>query len=303
MTDAATRCLADAAALRASAARVRAAAADAARAVFADFPRSADVLADSLRAAAARFDAGGAGTAAAGVALSSVAAGASDGSGTAGAGDGGFGVPFVDAVRADARLAAAADAGRFAVPDEAAGFRAGELRFAAGLAGSAAVVSVVSSAAVLAREAEARFAAVDRVAADLAAVDFEDDFAAAVFDAEAFAALDRAAADFAAVDPPVVAAEESPDASRPDSDATDSPRRADTPVPVPSGVSSSGPDRETEVTTTTYQPPRPQPWSSHSEFTSWRPGVRSWAEPARSITIRTRLRRNPQRRDRASGIL
>ncbi|MBM7505266.1 hypothetical protein ACFPER_13635 [Agromyces aurantiacus] len=37
--------------------------------------------------------------------------------------------------------------------------------------------------------------------------------------------------------------------------ATASPRSADTPVPVPSGVSSSGPDRETEVTPTTYQPP------------------------------------------------
>jgi hypothetical protein len=48
----------------------------------------------------------------------------------------------------------------------------------------------------------------------------------------------------------------------PISGSTDAPRSADTPVPVPSGVSSPGPDRETEVTTTTYQvgssaPPNP----------------------------------------------
>jgi hypothetical protein len=42
--------------------------------------------------------------------------------------------------------------------------------------------------------------------------------------------------------------------------ASASPRSAGTPVPVPSGVSSSGRDGETEVTRTTYQPPRAGRW-------------------------------------------
>ncbi|WP_425545771.1 hypothetical protein, partial [Agromyces bracchium] len=181
-----------------------------------------------------------------------------------------FVAPLAEPDLADARFAAASDEGRLAVPDDAAGFLALVERFAAGLIGSAAVVSVASSAAVIARAADARFAAVDRVAVDFAALLFVDDFAAADLVAEALAALERAAADVAAVARPAVFPAARPDSPRPCSDAADSPRRADTPVSVPSGVSSSGPDRETEVTTTTYQPPRPQPWSLHSEFTSWR---------------------------------
>ncbi|MRX45366.1 hypothetical protein [Agromyces kandeliae] len=255
VTEAATRSRADAAALRASAARDRAAAADAARADFADLPRAAELLADSPRAAAARLGAD-----------AEVSGASSPGSDRAS-----------EVAFAEARFAAAADAGRLAAPEDAAGFRALEVRFAAGLAGSAAVVSVASSAAVVARAADARFAAVERVAADLAAVDFVDDLVAADLDAEAFAALERAAADLAAVVRPAGFPPARADPSRPCSDATDSPRRSDTPVSVPSGVSSSGADRETEVTTTTYQPPRPQPWTSHSEFTSWRSEPPSWA--------------------------
>ncbi|WP_188434401.1 hypothetical protein [Agromyces flavus] len=42
--------------------------------------------------------------------------------------------------------------------------------------------------------------------------------------------------------------------------ASASPRSEGTPVPVPSGVSSSGRDGETEVTRTTYQPARAGRW-------------------------------------------
>ncbi|WP_400999399.1 hypothetical protein [Agromyces sp. GXQ0307] len=214
-----------------------------------------------------------------------------------------FAAPLAEPDFADARFAAASDDGRLAVPDDAAGFRALDVRFAAGLTGSAVVVSLASSAAVVGRAAVARFAAVVRVAVDFAAVLLVDDFVAADLVAEALAALERAAADFAAVVRPAVFPPARPDSPRPCSDVADSPRRADTPVPVPSGVSSSGPDRETEVTTTTYQPPRPQPWTLHSEFTSWRPEPPSWASPVRRITIPLRLARNPRRRPRASGIL
>ncbi|MUN08735.1 hypothetical protein [Agromyces luteolus] len=324
MTDAATRSRADAAALRASAARALAAAVDAARADFAVLPLAADVLADSLRAAAARFCA----DAPVSFVASARSAGAEPDSAGAGVADpvavvpvafaerldgadapfvvpdfADVDAPFAEPDFADVRFAAASDAGRFAVPDDAAGFRALVVRFAAGVTGSAAVVPVASSAAVVARAADARFAAVARVAADFAAVLLVDDFAAADLVVDAFAALERAAADFAAVARPAVVPPARPGSPRPCSDATDSPRPADTPVSVPSGVSSSGPDRETEVTTTTYQPPCPQPWTSHSEFTSWRADPRSWAEPGRRITILLRLHRNPQRHLRLSGIL
>ncbi|WP_353816331.1 hypothetical protein [Agromyces sp. SYSU T00266] len=211
--------------------------------------------------------------------------------------------PFGEPDFADARFAAASDAGRLAVPDVAAGFLGVEPRFAAGFTGSAAVVAVASSAAVVARAADARLAAVDRVAADFADVLLVVDFDAADLEVEAFAALERAADDFAAAVRPAGVPPARPGSPRPCSDATDSPRPADTPVSVPSGVSSSGPDRETEVTTTTYQPPRPEPWTSHSEFTSWRAEPPSRALPARRITILLRLARNPQHGLLPSGIL
>ncbi|WP_438854963.1 hypothetical protein [Agromyces sp. M3QZ16-3] len=272
VTEAATRCRADAAVFRASAARARAAAADAARADRAVCPFAAEVLADSVRAAAARFGADAVVPGAASTSSAGAPAFAEVSEAPAAA-------AFVDRLAddvdppldepdfADARFAAASDAGRLAAPDDAAGFLVPVERFAAGLAGSAAVVSIASSAAVVARAAEARLAAVDRVAVDFAEPLLVDDFVAADLVADALAAFERAAADFAAVARPAVFPPARPDSPRPCSDATDSPRRSDTPVSVPSGVSSSGPDRETEVTTTTYQPPRPQPWSLHSEFT------------------------------------
>lgn len=114
-------------------------------------------------------------------------------------------------------------------------------------------------------------------------------FEALVFDALDFEALDFEAGCFASADSPAddfdvadledadaggVAFEaELPDVARGDraragrgvderaaSGAATSSRSADTPVPVPPGVSSSGPDRETEVTPTTYQPARSARW-------------------------------------------
>ncbi|HEX6953412.1 MAG TPA: hypothetical protein VF156_00920 [Agromyces sp.] len=132
-----------------------------------------------------------------------------------------------------------------------------------------------------ARLAAAAFAAAGFAAADFAAALFPDvdvpgaGFAAADFEA----ALPSAAPDAAVrLDPAREAAlraeapgfraavfddgERRPASTIPSPGTTDDPRSADTPVPVPSGVSSSGPDRETEVTTTTYQlgpPPPPNP--------------------------------------------
>jgi hypothetical protein len=130
--------------------------------------------------------------------------------------------------------------------------------------------------------AGARLAAADFAAAVLAAGGFAADFAGARL-AGGFEAVPSDASSFAAAPPfrgaPVlVRADPDRGAVRlaaalgsagvaaasplPISGATDAPRSADTPVPVPSGVSSSGPDRETEVTTTTYQvgpPPPPNP--------------------------------------------
>jgi hypothetical protein len=261
------------------------------------------VLADSLRAVAARLDVVGSADGPV-VDDESVEGVTVDGFAVEDFPVEGFAVE--DAVADDfaaARLAAAAEAGRFAVPEDAAGFFAPVARLVVGFSGSAAVVSTASSAAVVAEDADARLAAVDRAAPDFAVVDLVDDFTAADLDADDFAALDLDAADFAAAVRPLERPEARPDPSRPCSGATTSPRGADTPVSVPSGVSSSGPDRETEVTTTTYQPARPQPWTSHSEFTSRRPEPRSWAKPGRLITILLRLGRNPQRPIAPSGIL
>ncbi|WP_337282461.1 hypothetical protein [Agromyces sp. CCNWLW213] len=166
----------------------------------------------------------------------------------------------------------------------AAGFAAGASDESSGLGASDVGAAGFAGAAFAGRDVavEGRFAAGLRTgfgdaAAGAASVD--DPAASGVAASARFddaVAFDRADDPAAAPDPARVAPERadadlgfaagfaftgraglSPGSPAPD--ATDDPRSADTPVPVPSGVSSSGPDRETEVTTTTYQlaPARP----------------------------------------------
>ncbi|MCK8608925.1 hypothetical protein [Agromyces sp. C10] len=136
-------------------------------------------------------------------------------------------------------------------------------RRAAGLrAGFGAASAPLGSSAFGASSA---FAAVVFVLADFAVLVFAPDFAPAGFDVvDAFVRADddRAADDLGLAAGFAFTGRAGLAAASVVSGATDAPRSADTPVPVPSGVSSSGPDRETEVTTTTYQvasspPPNP----------------------------------------------
>jgi hypothetical protein len=103
----------------------------------------------------------------------------------------------------------------------------------------------------------------------VAVADFDAaDFDAAEADAADFAEVERAARGFAGgfdadSDSEDVAgwrdAPRAPVVLRGARGAVDDPRSADTPVPVPSGCSSFGSERETEVTTQTYQPPPREP--------------------------------------------
>ncbi|HEU4467254.1 MAG TPA: hypothetical protein VFR98_12070 [Agromyces sp.] len=130
-------------------------------------------------------------------------------------------------------------------------------------------------------------------------------FDALVFGAGCFAAADSSADDFDVADledddaADVAFEAELPDAARGDraragrgvderagSGAAISPRSADTPVPVPPGVSSSGPDRETEVTPTTYQPARSARWRTPPS--ARRGGILRSCRPERKLGIASR---------------
>ncbi|HEU4755643.1 MAG TPA: hypothetical protein VFS72_03195 [Agromyces sp.] len=159
-------------------------------------------------------------------------------------------------------------------------------------------------------------------AAGSAEADFDlDDFDPADFDPVGFAAPGFAVADFAGsagcsgwdagVEPALRAEPDRDDVDvveargdrargarsavpRAGAGAATSPRSADTPVPVPSGVSSSGPERETEVTPTTYQPARAARWRTprsarRDPARHRRPGRAAWTETVHRITIGLRL--------------
>ncbi|WP_159600888.1 hypothetical protein [Agromyces humi] len=140
----------------------------------------------------------------------------------------------------------------------------------------AALVEAVDFAAV--DLPAAVFAAVDFAAVDVAAVVFAAVVLAAVVFAADLAAVDVAAVDFAAaerVERGLAAGLEGPSESfaaaalraaaralvvpRDARGAADDPPSADTSVPVPSGCSSFWSERETEVTTQTYQSPPREP--------------------------------------------
>jgi len=136
-----------------------------------------------------------------------------------------------------------------------------------------AASAFAASAFRAARVAAARFAAAERAALFAAAsdavgvADFADGFLAAAlrFDAPAFArpgALDV---------------------------GSPSPACSGTPVPVPSGASSFGSERETEVTQPTYQLDAPDPCPGRSAG-PWE----NCAFPVRRITIALRLLRRPR---------
>jgi hypothetical protein len=166
----------------------------------------------------------------------------------------------VSVTRSAAVVAAArgfvARVGRFAAPSVGAVDFADDLAVVDFAAAVRAADDVAGVGVALPDSAPADFAAAVLAAADLAAAVL----AAAVLTGARFAAGFLAAGFATAVsDPPAgsVAPGSSPRAG-----STDAPRSTDTPVSVPPGVSSSGPDRETEVTTTTYQvgsPPPPNP--------------------------------------------
>ncbi|WP_353827295.1 hypothetical protein [Agromyces sp. SYSU T0242] len=320
--DAATCARAAVAALRASAARVRAAAAAAARPDLAAPVFAADALAFVLRVEDAAFElVEPVGAAAASPVGSPSAARSVPSAPVEALGVSApfvvvrfFGALFAEAFLAESRLAAAPVAGRLAVDvvrrvpvverdaddrepvDDAAGSTASAV-------GDASLAAASRAAAADARLAAVAFAAFDRaeeeeLCADVVVLDLEAFFAAVL------AALVRAAEASAALvrdpEPPPERFDRPP--GRPFADAPDSPRSADTPVPVPSGVSSSAVARETEVTTTTYQRLRsgPRTCTVNSRRVVTSLGGRPTGSPHHD---RTTDECNPQHEIPRSGIL
>jgi hypothetical protein len=233
---------------RASVVRARALAAEDAgvRAAFAASPRAAAAFEDAAREAALRFDAGRASTASGAV---SGAFASAAGFAAARVVRGVFGVLALAALDLDELVFA-----DWVLADPVVDAL---VRDAVVLDALVLAVGAVSAGAVSA-------GAVSAGAVSAGAV-FAAGFRAAGFLTTGFVAAGSAAAPGSPADVPEAVRDERDRGDRgvvvprvPG--ATTSPRSAGTPVPVPPGVSSSGPDRETEVTPTTYQPARAARW-------------------------------------------